>query len=118
MDFFAKAPEKTDEIYCAYMDLINTLFDGHDTEFSEDLFFTCLSIMINLIEKNIKYGNSALEPIGIFFKGTTIDGINARIDDKIKRMRNQKIDDEDAAKDLLGYLIIREIAKKRMGENR
>lgn len=57
-----------------------------------------------LIDKNEKYGSSIMEPLGIFHKGTTIDAINARIDDKLARIKNQSTD-EDAVKDLIGYLL-------------
>jgi len=63
-----------------------------------------------LIEKNEKYGNSALEPLRIFSSSDSVEQINVRMDDKLSRIYNQKDDDEDAELDFLGYYILREIA--------
>jgi len=41
-----------------------------------------------LLEKNASYGNSALQPIGIFAKGSPIEQIDVRIDDKLNRIKN------------------------------
>ena len=67
-----------------------------------------------LKEKNIKYGNSALEPKRIFSKASPVEQILVRIDDKISRLANQNItDDEDVVRDLIGYLIILRIAQQK-----
>lgn len=64
-----------------------------------------------LIEKNKKYGNSALEPKRIFSKADTVEQIKVRIDDKLSRITNQATDeDEDVVTDLIGYLLLLEIA--------
>jgi len=64
-----------------------------------------------LIEKNEKYGNSALKPLRIFSSSDSVEQINVRMDDKLSRIYNQKdTDDEDAELDFLGYFILREIA--------
>ena len=36
-----------------------------------------------LIKKNIQYGDSALEPIGIFSQGGAVASLGARMDDKL-----------------------------------
>ena len=65
-----------------------------------------------LVEKNRLYGNSALEPIRVFSKADTIEQINVRIDDKLKRIQNRQDDEnEDTDMDLIGYLILRVIAR-------
>jgi len=53
-----------------------------------------------------------MEPLGIFHKGTTIEAINARIDDKLARIKNQSTD-EDAELDLLGYLLWKRVLIKQ-----
>ena len=66
-----------------------------------------------LKEKNKSYGESALDPIGIFFKGDSNIGLRARIDDKLARL--QKGDnpyEEDVIIDLIGYLILLKISEK------
>ena len=60
-----------------------------------------------LIEKNRKYGNSALEPIRVFSKASSKEQILVRLDDKLSRLKNQQIDeDEDVINDLIGYLFL------------
>jgi len=65
-----------------------------------------------LIEKNESYGDSALEPAGIFAKGNAIDNLASRIDDKLMRIKTQGFQGygEDNVKDLIGYLILLKIA--------
>lgn len=64
-----------------------------------------------LIEKNKKYGNSALEPLGVFSKLSPEEGLMIRIDDKLKRIKNGSLekDDEDVINDLIGYLVLLKI---------
>lgn len=64
-----------------------------------------------LISKNEKYGNSALEPIGVFSKLSSKEGLLIRIDDKLKRIKNGSLerDDEDVVNDLIGYLVLLKI---------
>lgn len=65
-----------------------------------------------LISKNRKYGNSALEPVRIFSKSDQSEQLLVRIDDKLSRIKNSSLDeDEDVVKDLIGYLVLLEIAK-------
>jgi hypothetical protein len=61
-----------------------------------------------LIAKNQKYGNSALEPLGVFSKLTPEQALFVRIDDKLKRIKNGSLenDDEDVVNDLIGYLVL------------
>jgi hypothetical protein len=59
-----------------------------------------------LIEKNRKYGNAALEPIGLFYKGDSTTSITIRIDDKISRVRNAEELRKNDMFDLLGYSIL------------
>jgi len=64
-----------------------------------------------LIAKNQKYGNSALEPLGVFSQLSAKEGLLVRIDDKLKRIKNGSLerDDEDVVNDLIGYLILLKI---------
>lgn len=74
---------------------------------------TCDEIKEMLLEKNRKYGNSALSPKRIFSKASPIEQINVRIDDKLSRIGSVQVDDtEDAVSDLLGYLVLRKVAQK------
>ena len=64
-----------------------------------------------LIAKNLKYGNSALEPLGVFSQLSAKEGLLVRIDDKLKRIKNGSLerDDEDVINDLIGYLVLLKI---------
>ena len=65
-----------------------------------------------LIAKNQKYGNSALEPLGVFSQLSAKEGLLIRIDDKLKRIKNGSLqkDDEDVVNDLIGYLVLLKIS--------
>ena len=75
---------------------------------------TCDEIKALLLEKNAKYGNSALEPSRIFSKADPVEQIKVRIDDKISRIRTTGLSaaDEDTALDLVGYLVLLRVAQK------
>ena len=66
-----------------------------------------------LVEKNKKYGDSALKPVQVFSKANSGDGICMRIDDKLKRIANSGLNDdtEDTLLDLVGYLILLMISR-------
>jgi hypothetical protein len=75
---------------------------------------TCDSIKQLLIDKNAKYGNSALNPVRVFSKADNQEQLLVRIDDKLSRIaRGAGMDgvDEDTLNDLIGYLILLKIAK-------
>ncbi len=68
-----------------------------------------------LVEKNRKYGNSALNPKRVFSCASAVEQIKVRLDDKISRLMNQQPDeDEDVELDLMGYLVLLRIAKDRV----
>ena len=68
-----------------------------------------------LIAKNQKYGNSALEPLGVFSQLSAKEGLLVRIDDKLKRIKNGSLerDDEDVINDLIGYLVLLKIIQDK-----
>lgn len=67
----------------------------------------CAEISNLLIYKNIKYGNSAIEPINIFYKGDNENSILIRLDDKLSRIRNNKDDIRvNDICDTIGYLVL------------
>lgn len=75
----------------------------------------CDAIKNLLLEKNRKYGNSALNPVRVFSKADTVEQIKVRMDDKLSRIRNEQSDeDEDVYMDLAGYLVLMLIAKKEL----
>ena len=73
---------------------------------------TCHEIAQMLIEKNISYGNSALEPARIFSTADSTEQLKVRIDDKLNRVKNnQGYAGDNDIDDLIGYLILYKIAK-------
>ena len=74
----------------------------------------CLFIAQMLIEKNISYGDSALNPVRIFSKANPIEQLHVRIDDKLSRLMKgtEHIGDNDID-DLIGYLILLKVAKEK-----
>lgn len=83
------------------------------TQVQDDISDTCDKIKSMLLDKNRKYGNSALQPKRIFSKVNTVEQLNVRIDDKVSRIMNrQKDEDEDVELDLIGYLILKRVALK------
>ena len=68
-----------------------------------------------LIAKNQKYGNSALEPLGVFSQLSPEQALFVRIDDKLKRIKNGSLqkDDEDVINDLIGYLVLLKILTRK-----
>jgi len=74
----------------------------------------CINIARFLLEKNRKYGNSVFVPQRVFSEASPLEQINVRIDDKLSRIKaSQSDDDEDVELDLIGYLIIRRVAKSK-----
>ena len=65
----------------------------------------CDKIKQELIQKNVDYNNSLYRPN--MFNQNPIEGIKARISDKINRIASKGIDDktEDSVGDLVGYLV-------------
>ncbi len=72
----------------------------------------CVEMAHLLLYKNDKYGNSALEPKKIFFKGDNVTSILIRLDDKLSRItnNNSQLRTNDIA-DIIGYLVLLLIAK-------
>jgi hypothetical protein len=68
-----------------------------------------------LLEKNKAYGDTANDPPQIFSKLSAKEGILARIDDKLSRIKQVGVNDqtEDTMLDLIGYLILYRVQIKK-----
>lgn len=76
-----------------------------------DICTVCDEIKELLLEKNRKYGDSALNPVRIFSKADSLQSILVRMDDKLSRIQTMNPDDsEDAYLDLMGYLVLYRVA--------
>ena len=69
-----------------------------------------------LVEKNKAYGNSALDPVRVFSRASTVEQLNVRIDDKLSRLaRGHEYPGDDTIRDLIGYLVLL-LRAKEIGE--
>ena len=76
----------------------------------------CDSIKNMLLQKNMAYGDSALNPCRIFSSASTVEQILVRIDDKLNRVKQGTGifgGGEDVIQDLIGYLVLLRIAVDR-----
>ena len=80
-----------------------------------EIRIACDSIKELLIQKNLNYGDSALKPANIFAKGSAVENLSARIDDKLMRIANKGLNKNtlDTVDDLIGYLVLLKIAFKK-----
>lgn len=69
-----------------------------------------------LLDKNRAYGNSALEPVRVFSRASVVEQLLVRIDDKLSRLSRGSDAGEDVELDLIGYLVLLRIARKREAE--
>ena len=75
----------------------------------------CDDIKALLLEKNAKYGDSALSPKRIFSSSGSTEQILVRIDDKLSRIATRGFrgeQDEDTLSDLIGYLVLLKVAAR------
>lgn len=87
---------------------------AHQCVNGQEILEQCLGLAEMLIEKNIAYGDSALNPLRVFSRGMDASAqILVRIDDKLSRIARGSAAGEDAVLDLLGYLVLYRIAVSR-----
>ena len=69
-----------------------------------------------LVEKNKKYGDSALNPVRVFSRAGSVEQINVRLDDKLSRIMrgSREEEDEDVDLDLIGYLLLKRVLLKKL----
>lgn len=83
-------------------------------ETQKEIADVCNEIKTFLIAKNVSYGDSALEPVRIFSRADNMEQISIRIDDKLSRIsRGHEFVGDDTIDDLIGYLILLKIARRR-----
>jgi hypothetical protein len=69
-------------------------------------------LRVTILDKNAKYGDAALNPLTVFIQMSNADLIKIRMQDKLSRLKNKSdSDNEDALFDLIGYLVLLEIAE-------
>jgi hypothetical protein len=86
------------------------------TNTAKDITRVMREIETFLIDKNLAYGDSAIDPVRIFSKASTVEQLLVRIDDKLSRVaRGSEIVGDDTILDLIGYLVLLRIAQQKDG---
>ena len=85
----------------------------------DKLIKKCEDLKILLLKKNKAYGDSALNPAGIFSKLQASEALKIRLDDKLKRIQNVGVSDEteDTLMDCAGYMVLLMIALDNESNN-
>ena len=89
------------------------------TDSQELIAEECDAIKAFLLEKNRRYGDSALTPVRVFSKASPVEQIRVRLDDKFSRIvhgAGEMAEDEDTVLDLIGYLVLLRVAMRRAVE--
>ena len=76
------------------------------TQSQKKIVDVCDNMKSLLLYKNQKYGDSALNPNNIFYKGDSANSIKIRLDDKIGRVRNNDETKVNDVADIVGYCIL------------
>lgn len=105
-------PDSTDPVTDSHEPDAATVRDTR-RDFARDLDAVLEGLRAMLIEKNLAYGDSALNPLRLFSEADPLEQLRVRIDDKVSRIRRGRAGSEDAVEDWLGYLILLKIAQHR-----
>lgn len=73
----------------------------------------CDALKVMLQQKNAAYGDSALSPVRVFSRASIEEQILVRLDDKLSRLARGSAAGEDVVQDLLGYLVLLRVARRR-----
>lgn len=88
------------------------------SESQKKIIEVCDSMKDLLLYKNQKYGDSALNPNNIFYKGDSTNSIKIRLDDKIGRIKNCEETRINDVCDIIGYgvllLVSMEVSKNEI----
>ena len=76
------------------------------TESQKKIAEICDSMKDLLLYKNQKYGDSALHPNNVFYKGSAVNSIKIRLDDKIGRVQNCDDIRVNDVSDIIGYCVL------------
>ena len=76
------------------------------TESQNKIKTICDGMKDLLLYKNEKYGDSALHPNNVFYKGDSTNSIKIRLDDKIGRVKNCEETRINDVADIIGYCVL------------
>ena len=91
-----------DEINC---NIVNVTVQNLVTS-ADKISAVCDGMKALLLEKNKRYGDSALNPIKVFSQLNSSEGIRVRLDDKLSRVNNNANLRRNDISDLIGYLAL------------
>ena len=83
------------------------------TNTQSEIVRICDEIKELLLQKNRKYGDSAINPCRVLSKSSPVEQILVRLDDKLNRISQGAGligDDEDVINDIIGYFVLLKIA--------
>jgi hypothetical protein len=84
---------------------------------SDAIKAVCAEVEALLLAKNAAYGDSAVNPLRVFSKVNPVEQLNVRIDDKLSRIARGHAAGEDAEWDLIGYLILKRAAIRKIDDS-
>ena len=100
----------------AYHSIHNVIPILMSTNSQIEIAQVCDRVKDLLLQKNAKYGDSALDPVRIMSKSHTTEQLCVRIDDKLSRIKSGAgllATDEDVVLDLIGYFVLLKVALDR-----
>lgn len=97
-----KEQEEKQKKYKEHSDYFDVRYEKL-TESQEKIVEICDGMKDLLLYKNQKYGDSALSPKRIFYKGDSADSIKIRLDDKLGRVINCNETRINDVADIIGY---------------
>lgn len=99
--------------------LATTFADARYPDTAYRIIFECLSLAEFLIGKNNSYGDAIRHPKNLLSDLTPIEGLMARIDEKLTRLINkQHYPGDDDIKDVTGYFIFLSILEQDLVDGR
>ena len=81
-------------------------YGNEETPSQKKIIEVCDSMKDLLLYKNKKYGDSALNPKNIFYKGDSTNSIKIRLDDKLGRVMNSGETRVNDVCDIIGYCVL------------
>ena len=87
--------------------------DGTAQDTAREIGEECDALKAMLLAKNKMYGDSALDPVRIFSRASVEEQILVRLDDKLSRLKRGQDAGEDTIQDVMGYLVLLRIQRRR-----
>lgn len=87
--------------------------DGKATAFEQNVTRILDGVADIVIQKNLAYGDSALNPIRVFSRADRMEQLYTRLDDKLSRVqKGHEYPGDDTIRDIIGYCTLILIARE------